>query len=331
MVNLSPPGPAGLRPVLERAAQRRQPLARRGDTTTYRLVNGAGDGLPGLVVDRFGDALVAHLYDPALRTPGLFEALAAAFQPVRAVYAKLRPEQASRLTAAQRAALAPATSEWGTPIASVVVHEHGVRYLIRPGEGLSVGLFLDMRDVRAWVRLQARGRTVLNLFAYACGFGVCATLGGAARVLNVDASRASLAWGRENYALNGLVPETRDFVYGDALDWLARFTRREERFDFVVLDPPTFGTTRRRTFAAERDYPRLVTASVQALTNRGILLAATNHAGIAAARFSDLVEEGLRAAGRRFRVLKRWHEPAIDFPVPPRSEPYLKVQAVALD
>jgi 23S rRNA (cytosine1962-C5)-methyltransferase len=317
--------------LVQRAAERRGPLAERADTTAYRLAHGAADGLPGVAVDRFDDVLVVHLHDPRLPAESYVRALVDRVAPVRAAYVKRHPRQSSRLRESEREALAPPLPAWGEPVEALEVLENGVRYQVRPGDRLSVGLFLDMREARQWVREQAKSRTVLNLFAYTCAFGVCASLGGATRVLNLDASRPYLRWGQDNYALNNLAPDLRDFVYGDAFDWLRRFGRRGERFDLVILDPPSFSTTRESRFAAERDYGRLVAAAAPVVTPRGILVAATNHAGISPAQFTELVAQGLADAHRKGRVVARWHEPEIDFPISPNTRPYLKIQAVAMD
>jgi 23S rRNA (cytosine1962-C5)-methyltransferase len=282
-------------------------------------VNGGGDGLPGLAIDRFDDVLVVHVDEPPA------SCLSDELPEFRAVYVKVHPPQASRQT------LAPHGPAWGEPVDSLVVRENGLKYLIRPGAGLSTGLFLDMREVRAWVAETPAGLHVLNLFAYTCGFGVCALRAGAQRVLNLDLSRSYLAWGQENYSLNDLSADPHDFVYGDALDWLARFARRDQRFDMVIVDPPSFSTSRRGTFAVERDYPRLATAAARVVAPGGILLAATNHAGISGSRFDALLARGLLEADRRARPLRRWHEPSLDFPVAPGDAPYLKVRALALE
>jgi 23S rRNA (cytosine1962-C5)-methyltransferase len=209
-----------------------------------------------------------------------------------------------------------------------VVTEFGVRYEVRPAAGLSVGLFLDMRDVRHWLRFVSRGLRVLNLFAYTCSLGVCAALGGARRVVNLDVSRPYLEWGRRNYELNGLAADPHDFIYGDAFDWLRRFTRRSEQFDLVVVDPPSFSST---PFSVTRDYVRLVEAAARVVSPGGTLLVATNHAPTTDERFDAWIHAGLEAAARHGSIVRRWHEPEPDFPVAPDGRPYLKVRAVALD
>src|SRR6202011_4298088 len=120
-------------------------------------------------------------------------------------YLKIHPVVASHLSDTELRAHTAAEPLWGLPVEEIDVVESGVHYLIRPAARLSVGLFLDMREVRTWLLGDAaRGRTVLNLFAYTCSLGVGAMLGGATRVLNLDVSRSALAWGQENYRLNDL-------------------------------------------------------------------------------------------------------------------------------
>lgn len=313
-------------PIAE-AIRRRAPLAARTDLTTYRLFHGVAEGAPGLAVDRFGNVAVIHAdaHDVLARwLPALREELA----EFGSAYAKVHPRRASHRDAAELRSFAPELPAWGPPMDVVEVLEHDARYVVRPTTGLSVGLFPDMREVRAWVRGNSAGRSVLNLFAYTCAFGVCATLGNAARVVNLDVSKRYLEWGQENYRLNELTGDPRDFIYGDAFDWLGRFARRGTRFDLVIVDPPSFSST---PFSVTRDYARLVEAAARVCARAGILVAATNHAGTSDERFEAWLRAGLETAGRHGQVVQRWHEPAADFPVAPGQQPYLKVRALVLD
>ncbi len=316
-------------PLLELAVARRAPLAADPATTIYRLVNAAADGLPGLTVDRYGEALVAGIYDgggiPRPLPAALWSALLA-LSGARAVYVRYRPRQASRLSEAQMAELAPAQPVVGPDLGlSWTAQEEGLVYQIRSGEGLSVGLFPDMREGRARVRAWAAGRRVLNCFAYTCGFGVAAMAGGAARVLNLDLSKSALAWGQENYRANGFEPDPHDFVFGDAFDWLARFARRQERFDMVILDPPGFARTKERTFSAAQDYAELAALAAQVTSPGGLLLACCNVAELPWRAFRERVLAGIAKAGRRAEIIGVHHEPGLDFPTCPGQEPYLKM------
>jgi len=302
-------------------------LAERSDLDAYRLINGAADGVPGVSVDRYADVAVIHADtrpEVDIWLPSIREEVTTWCSTA---YVKVHPPTTARLSDATRRELAPPAPVWGPPRPELTVVEHGISYQIRPTAGLSVGLFLDMRDVRQWLRSTCAGRSVLNLFAYTCSLGVCASLAGAQRVVNLDVSRPYLEWGKANYALNDLHVDERDFIYGDAFDWLDRFARRSRLFDVVVVDPPSFSST---PFAVTRDYPRLAGAAARVVAPHGVLLAATNHAQTGDARFDAWLDEGLSLAARRAREVGRWHEPTVDFPVPRGARPYLKVRALQL-
>ena len=176
--------------------------------------------------------------------------------------------------------------------------ENDVCYLIRPHEDHAVGLFLEQRDNRSRVRRLARGRRVLNVFSYTCGFSVSAALGGAAETVSVDLSRRFLEWGKRNFAENGLTLERHTFFCSDVFDYYKRARRQGRLFDLLVLDPPTFSRARRpkRAFALHKDLDRLVAGAVELLNPRAYLLLSVNHRGTPYARLERAVAH---AAGTR--------------------------------
>lgn len=297
------------RAVLEAAAALRAPLLASADTTTYRLVDGAGDRAPGLYLDRYGPATVLSVYDDAgLDDAAVTTVARASLQElapagVMSVYVKRFVRDRSRL-----GGQAPEESRASTPRAgatqpdALVVREHGVSYEVRLFDGFSTGLFLEHREHRHWLPTLTPAR-VLNLFAYTCAFSVPLTLAGA-QVTNVDVSSRYLAWGRRNLELNGLAPDAARFSRMDAFAFLAWAARREaERFDLIILDPPTFaaGDVRdgRRPWKATSDYPDLVRAAARVLAPGGYIFAATNARELATRDALSLaVEKGL---GRRAR------------------------------
>ncbi len=317
--------PAPLAGLIDAAWQRRAALHHSPHTTAYRLINRAADGFPDLAVDRYGDALVAHVYsEGAIVAPPMSILRALAERAgARSVYVKYRPTQANTLDEDLRASLAPSRPILGQAVERVTALENGLRFEIRPGDGLNPGLFLDMREARAWLRSVSAGKTVLNTFAYTCGFGVAALAGGAARALNLDISRRILDWGAHNYALNGLQPVKTDFVAGDVFDWLRRFARRGQRFDIVILDPPSFSTTRESRFSVERDMAGLVALAARVTEPGGWLIAATNQRQLTLRAFRARVAEGL--TGAQGRIVRALHEPEMDFPAAAGAQPYLKV------
>jgi len=175
------------------------------------------------------------------------------------------------------------------------VRECGLRFWIDLGVGSAPGLFLDQRGNRAEVRAFARpGGRVLNCFAFTCGFSLGAAVAGA-QASSVDLSPRALAWGRDNFLLNGVAVDAHRFEDGDAMACMRRLARRGERFDLVILDPPTFARGRSGgTFRVARDLSALVrVAGRDLLSAEGRLLCCTNQRTLAEAAFLRLVRSGL--------------------------------------
>jgi 23S rRNA (cytosine1962-C5)-methyltransferase len=206
----------------------------------------------------------------------------------------------------------------------VAILEERMPLLVRLGDGLSTGLFLDQRGNRRRVRELASGARVANLFAYTCGFTVAAALGGAKSTVSVDSSMAALERGRANLAHAGAeAGGEHAFVAEDVFAWLDRAGRRGDRFDIVLLDPPSYSTTKRRRFVAETDYVELAAAALGVVAPGGRLLACTNHRGISQSRFRKILFDAGRAANRELAQVKDLPEPE-DFPCPAGGEPHTK-------
>lgn len=304
------------------------------ETDAFRLRHGAADALPGCYVDRLGPVLLAQA-EAQLTAQQIAPLRDPLPWPTRSLYFK-RLQRRVRSAAAE--SVAPQWVAGETAPDRFLVRENGVRFELSLSEGYSTGLFLDQRDNRrrlltghvaaGFALPPARGATgqaveVLNLFAYTCGFSVCAARAGA-RVTSVDLSRKYLEWGRRHFALNELDPEAHDFIYGDTFDWLKRFARKGRRFDVILADPPTFSASKASgVFQAERHYGRLVAALLPVLQPGGVLFASTNAAGWPPEAFLTTLREALSAAGRK--LTQEYYAPQPpDFPVS-RAEPaYLK-------
>ncbi|MEZ4255768.1 MAG: bifunctional 23S rRNA (guanine(2069)-N(7))-methyltransferase RlmK/23S rRNA (guanine(2445)-N(2))-methyltransferase RlmL [Polyangiales bacterium] len=156
-----------------------------------------------------------------------------------------------------------------------VVTEAGTRFEVNLDDYLDTGLFLDDRNVRAWVRREAKDRSFLNLFAYTCAASVAACLGGAKKTTSVDLSKVYLAWGRRNFALNGLEADAHAFIADDAFAFL---DHTNETFDCILLAPPTYSRSKRteHDFDIARDHVVLIDRAMRRLTSDGVLLFTTN-------------------------------------------------------
>jgi 23S rRNA (cytosine1962-C5)-methyltransferase len=328
------PTAGGLAGLIDLALARRAPLAADPQTTLYRLINAAADGLPGLTVDRYGDALVVGIYDEVGRPdplpPALMEQLTAA-TGASSVYVKYRQRQASQVEEEDLPSLTPSTPVVGRALGEYGAREDGLSYLVRPGEGWNPGLFADMREMRGRVRAWSAGKRVLNTFAYTCGFGVAALAGGASRVVNVDVSWPTLEHGRANYRANGFTPGSDDFLYGDTFDWLPRLAARHELFDLIILDPPGFARTKTHLFSAVRDYGKLAAAAATVLAPDGLLVACCNVADLPWATFRKRVQAGLDTAWRAAKVVAAYQAPVLDYPTVTGHESHLKILVARLD
>jgi 23S rRNA (cytosine1962-C5)-methyltransferase len=218
-------------------------------TNACRLLHGAADGWPGWHVDRFGDYLLSQGAAPLTGEQRAELGRLAAMLGARGVCHKILRRQAGRGTG--ECAAAELILGEGPP-GRFAVRENGLEFEVGFEEGCSVGLFLDQRDNRRRVLtgyaaapglgLGGLGE-VLNVFAYTCGFSVCAARSGA-RTTSIDLSNRYLEWGRRNFRVNGLDPDGHEFLCGDAFGWLRRLARKRRRFDLILLDPPTFSQSR---------------------------------------------------------------------------------------
>ncbi len=301
-------------------------------TNAFRAIHGASDGWPGWYVERLGDFLLSQSEQP-LRA-GQRKELARLVKTLSAhgAYHKILSRQVRR---AAVSGLSPQLVLGEAALERFEIMENGVRFEMSFNEGYSVGLFLDQRDNRrrlltghiaadfSFSELRTPNSELLNVFAYTCGFSVCAARAGA-RTTSLDLSKKYLEWGRRNFTLNGLDPAAHDFIYGDAFGWLRRLAKKGRTFDAVVLDPPTFSQSKEHgVFRAEKDYAKLVTAALPLVKPGGILFAATNAADWPPEAFLADVETAVRPSHRK--ILQRHYFPQPpDFPVS-RGEPaYLK-------
>ncbi|WP_437524277.1 class I SAM-dependent methyltransferase [Sorangium sp. So ce726] len=321
-------GVAAVERAMREAAERRYGIARAGDTTALRLVHGAGDGLPSVSVDLYGEHLVVSLFGAGEGEPGAPPrdlVLDAAHRlGAKGVYLKARPKHASVIVDARREEFAPRQAVRGEDAPEeFTVLEHGLPFKVRLGDGLSTGVFLDQRENRRRVRELSRGARVLNLFAYTGAFTVAAVAGGARESVTVDVSRGVVAWARDNLAAIGADPAAHVVVEADVFPWLKAAAQSDRRFDLVVLDPPSFATTKKSRFSAASDFSALAALAFRVLAPGGRLLACTNHRGIARARFRRHLHEAAREAGCDVVQMKDLPDP-VDFPSEPGAESHLK-------
>jgi 23S rRNA (cytosine1962-C5)-methyltransferase len=235
-------------------------------TDAYRIADGQE-----CRIERYGDgAIISHVAEsPA---SGILEELTKWRQRAGVV---LEGIYARRLVLAPGRSDAPRPMGRTSPQHTCVAHEEGLCYEIDFLAGYSCGLFLDQRANRRTLRA-SKVKSILNLFSYTCSFSVAGAAGGA-QTLSIDLSKPALARGRRNFALNGLSLEGHRFIADDAFDVLPRLARRKEKFDAIVLDPPTFSRGRNgRLFRAERDFGRLIELAFTCTVPGSVILLSAN-------------------------------------------------------
>jgi 23S rRNA (cytosine1962-C5)-methyltransferase len=307
---LSPTG-AGLAAQLEQAWAWRAARGLFDESQVLRVFHGPGEGageLAAVAIDRFGERAWVTAWRPigAATRAALAEFLRA--RGLRAASILLRPERGP--------------SELPEPLLGepsderFETEERGARFWIQLLGARHPGLFLDHAPLREWLRRRARGLRVLNTFSYTGSLSVAAGLGGAAHVTTLDLAKPVVRWAEENWRLNGLETEAARFIAADYFEQMPRFRRQGERFDLILLDPPSFARGSSGTFSTAKDLVKLHEQAMAVLASGGWLVTSINSANIPAERFETEVARAARAQGRAFQVHHRIDLPE-SFPTRP--------------
>ncbi|MEE8532353.1 MAG: class I SAM-dependent rRNA methyltransferase [Alphaproteobacteria bacterium] len=287
---------AFIRTRLEAAAGLRACLY---DAPYWRLVHAEGDGLPGLVIDRFGDVFVCQPNTAGAERlmPDLLAALDAMFAP-RAVV--LRADSPMRtLEGLERHVRLAAGALEG----AVDVEEGALRLLADPLEGQKTGWYFDQRESRSFVARLAGGGRMLDVYGYSGAFALHAAAAGAAQVIVVERSQAALALGERAAELNGVAARA-SFVRAEAFAEMARLAKAGERFDVVVADPPSFVRSRKELKPGLRGYRKMTRLAAALVAPGGYLFVASCSHNVAADAFAEAVGRGLVDSERGGRILR---------------------------
>jgi 23S rRNA (cytosine1962-C5)-methyltransferase len=291
---------AFLRRRLRAALDIRDTLHVTQDTDSLRLVHAESDGLPGLIVDRYGDVLV-------------LQSLTAGSEFWKEALADLLLEETGLKVVYERSD-ADVRGLEGLPVVvgplcgpkpefPLVIREHGLRYKVDLGGGHKTGFYLDQRDNRLRVRELAEGRDVLDCFCYTGGFTLNALVGGARSVVSVDASGEALALGRENLSENGYQADRSEWIEGDVFQMLRKFRDGRRDFDLIVLDPPKFAPTAAQAEKAARGYKDINLLAFKLLRPGGMLCTFSCSGGVDAALFQKIVASAALDAGVEAQIV----------------------------
>lgn len=327
---------------LARAVALRTSLRLHEVTGAWRVVHAEGDGLPGLIVERYADCLVFELFSLGMfQRVELFARLLG--ELLGPPYSLDRPPQTDSLASPERPD--PSAKAWRVAVRAderieqiegfrasdaalsidqpVTIREHGVRYRVDVAAGHKTGFFCDQRDNRRRFAVLCRDADVLDLCSYTGGFGLCAkVLGGAREVTSVDLDEAALEMAKKNANLNQV---RVNHVHADAFTWLRQMIANKRQFDCVVCDPPKFAPTRDDVDDAERKYSDLNTLAMQVVRPGGVLLTCSCSGLVSMEKFTEIITGAARRVRQPVQLFDRTGA-AADHPVMlgvPESE-YLK-------
>jgi len=264
---------------------------------SFRAVFSEGDGLPGLIVDKYADTLVVQSL-----TAGIDGMLGIILDALRGVYdprtVVLRNDTASRelegLEKEKRVV-------WGEAPGLVEFEESGIRYRADVLEGQKTGFFFDQRENRLAMKDLVKGRRALDCFCYVGAWALSAVKFGAAEVIGIDSSEKAVALARSNATLNGL---SATFLTGDAFEKLREFEKRKERFGCIVLDPPAFVKSRAKVREALKGYKEINLRGMRLLEPGGMLVTCSCSHHIDQELFREMLIDAAWSAGRQARLLE---------------------------
>jgi 23S rRNA (cytosine1962-C5)-methyltransferase len=276
---------------------------RETPTTAYRWLYGESDGLPGVVVDLYGDVAVIQTFTESVDTlvPWVADALHAHTGLVGILWRR-RGEEPRML--------------WGRrPPPDLVVEEHGLLFHADVWSGQKTGLYLDQRENRRTLAAWCCGKSVLDCFCYAGSFALYAARAGAATITAVDQATHAVDAARSNFRLNDLDPNRHDWLTEDCFEALESLAGEGRRFEIVILDPPSFARDRPSRLAAERAYVRLNRLALACVEPGGLLASASCTSQVSPDSFRTALAEAGRQAGRRLLTVHNAGQ-AVDHPVP---------------
>lgn len=286
-------------------------------TNTYRLVNSYGDSLPEVTVDVYDKHLLVQYfkqYEKHVRDE-LYGILKGLLAPAT-ITEKIRLKGEDVKTEVVL----------GTEIPKdFVALENGIKFIISFRDGGGTGLFLDQRENRKRVQSLVKGKEMLNCFCYTSSFSVYAALGGAVKTTNVDISKKAIEWGKRNFLLNQIDCASHEFIVGDVWDWANLFQKRGRTFDVIIIDPPTFSTSKTTVLAIEKDIPRLLGLGLNLLRDDGVLVFSTNMAKMGFSKFFQLLPRLKDFTSKAYKLIDVSSQ-GLDFPIDclHLTEPYLK-------
>ncbi|MGG3889447.1 class I SAM-dependent rRNA methyltransferase [Metabacillus fastidiosus] len=290
---------------IDAAIKKREHFYKGEETTAFRVFNGEGDGIGGLTIEYFNGYYVINWY-----SEGIYEFKEYVIEAItesmnfKGVYQKKRFAADGKYMEEDDFV----TGERGE--FPLIVKENGVNFAIYLNDGAMVGVFLDQRDVRKTIRDKyAKGKTVLNTFSYTGAFSVFAAAGGAAKTTSVDLANRSKSKTIEQFSVNGIDHEVQNIIVEDVFNYFKYAVRKELKFDLVILDPPSFARSKKMTFSAAKDYPKLLKEAIAITEDNGVVVASTNSAAFDMKKFKSFIRVAFQEMNESYKIIEEFSLP----------------------
>jgi len=306
---------------IRNAFSKRIKLYHSRDTNCFRVFNGEGDGIGGLTIDYFNEYYLITWY-----SKGMYEFKDNIIKAIKSlvsfdgIYEKKRFEENGMVVDEDSYMCGKKAPE------PLVVKENGVNFAIYLNDGAMVGVFLDQKEVRKSIRDKySRGKRVLNTFSYTGAFSMAAAKGGAITT-SVDLASRSLEKTTENFTINNIDSAKHEIIVEDVFLYFKRAKKEELKFDVVILDPPSFATSKDNRFSAAKDYKDLMKSAIDITEDEGVIVASTNCATFNMNKFKKFIDDAFKECNKNYQILEE-HSLPMDFAVTEKFPEgnYLKV------
>lgn len=293
-------------------------------TNSFRLLNGEGDGFPGMVVDVYGDTAVVKHDHPIMEKIWNKEVLAAwlmrDFNQIKCVYHKRRNDEDVK-----------GENIYGELRPEVIFKENGILFASNIRDAAKTGFFLDQRDNRKLIQNFATGKTVLNLFSYTGGFSLFAAAGGATHVTSVDIAKVAIQAVKRNFEINDLKTSHED-IATDAFEYVEQQIALKSKFGLVITDPPSFAPNEKSVAHATAAYTKIFADSLKLVESNGLFAASSCSSHISTAAFLEITKEAFSKARKKGTLVYLGGQPT-DHPYPLAMEElrYLKFALFRID
>lgn len=285
---------------IKTALENRKAMFNNQQTTAFRVFNGEGDGIGGLTIDYFAGYYMVTLYSEGIASfkEEIITALTNLVE-YKGIYEKKRYDSKGKyiedddFVAGEK------------PEFPLIVKENGIHFAVYLNDGAMVGVFLDQRNVRKLIRDKyAKGRRVLNTFSYTGAFSVAAALGGALMTTSVDLANRSKSKTIEQFSVNGIDGHSQEIIVEDVFNYFKYAVRKQLRYGMVILDPPSFARSKKNTFSAGKDYPKLLAQAIAITEKNGVIVASTNCSTFGMSKFKDFIRQAFAQTGDKYKIIE---------------------------